>query len=156
VSSSNDRHANLETNYLLQRLDSFTGIAVLTTNAGTAIDTAFKRRMSIHVQFPFPDEADRERLWRAHLPETLPIAGPLELAPLARKQPAVGRLHPQRLPARRLPRRVRRRRADRAPPAARGRPRVPARRQARRRPPRVVGNRPAGAARRDGLVTRDR
>jgi ATPase family protein associated with various cellular activities (AAA) len=90
VSSSNDRHANLETNYLLQRLDSFTGIAVLTTNAGTAIDTAFKRRMSIHVQFPFPDEADRERLWRAHLPATLPTTGPLELAPLAHKHQLSG------------------------------------------------------------------
>ena len=90
VSSSNDRHANMETNYLLQRLDSFTGIAVLTTSAGTAIDAAFKRRMSVHVQFPFPDEADRERLWRAHLPPSLPVEGPLELAPLARKHQLSG------------------------------------------------------------------
>jgi ATPase family associated with various cellular activities (AAA) len=90
VTSSNDRNANLETNYLLQRLDSFTGVAVLTTNAGTAIDLAFKRRMSVHVQFPFPDEIDRERLWRAHLPATLPVAGPLALDALARKHQLSG------------------------------------------------------------------
>jgi SpoVK/Ycf46/Vps4 family AAA+-type ATPase len=90
VSSSNDRNANLETNYLLQRLDAFTGIAVLTTNAGTAIDPAFKRRMSVHVRFPFPDDADRERLWRAHLPATLPITGALDLAGLARKHALSG------------------------------------------------------------------
>jgi hypothetical protein len=90
VTTSNDRNANLETNYLLQRLDSFTGIAVLTTNAGTAIDPAFKRRMSVHVQFPFPDETDRERLWRAHLPASLPVTGPLELEALARKHQLSG------------------------------------------------------------------
>ncbi|HEX7839142.1 MAG TPA: ATP-binding protein, partial [Kofleriaceae bacterium] len=90
VTSSNDRNANLETNYLLQRLDSFTGVAVLTTNAGTAIDPAFKRRMSVHVQFPFPDEADRERLWRAHLPASLPVSGALDLGALARKHQLSG------------------------------------------------------------------
>jgi len=90
VTSSHDRNANLETNYLLQRLDSFTGVAVLTTNAGTAIDPAFKRRMAVHVQFAFPDEADRERLWRAHLPATLPVSGALELGALARKHQLSG------------------------------------------------------------------
>jgi ATPase family associated with various cellular activities (AAA) len=85
VKSSHDRNANLETNYLLQRLDTFTGIAILTTNFGTAIDPAFKRRLSVHVQIPFPDEADRERLWRAHLPRTLPSAGDLGLTHLAHK-----------------------------------------------------------------------
>jgi SpoVK/Ycf46/Vps4 family AAA+-type ATPase len=90
VISSHDRNANLETNYLLQRLDSFTGVAVLTTNTGTAIDLAFKRRMSVHVQFPFPDEADRERLWKAHLPPTLPVSGALDLGALARKHQLSG------------------------------------------------------------------
>jgi len=63
---------------------------VLTTNAGTAIDPAFKRRMSVHVQFAFPDEVDRERLWRAHLPATLPVAGGLALDALARKHQLSG------------------------------------------------------------------
>ncbi|HEY0251310.1 MAG TPA: ATP-binding protein, partial [Kofleriaceae bacterium] len=85
VKSSNDRYANLEVNYLLQRLDEFGGVAVLTTNFGTAIDPAFKRRLSLHAQFPFPDETDRERLWRAHMPPTMPIAGELDLPALAHK-----------------------------------------------------------------------
>jgi AAA+ superfamily predicted ATPase len=85
VRSSNDRYANLEVNYLLQRLDAFEGIAILTTNAGTSIDQAFKRRMSFRLSFPFPDEETREQLWRAHLPSELPIAGPLALGALAHK-----------------------------------------------------------------------
>jgi SpoVK/Ycf46/Vps4 family AAA+-type ATPase len=85
VRSSHDKNANLETNFLLQRLDSFTGIAILTTNFGVAIDPAFKRRLSVQIQFPFPDEGERERLWRAHLPPTLPISGELDLAGLAQR-----------------------------------------------------------------------
>jgi SpoVK/Ycf46/Vps4 family AAA+-type ATPase len=76
VRSSNDRYANLEVNYLLQRLDQFEGIAILTTNTGTSIDQAFKRRMSFRLSFPFPDEETREQL---------PVAGPLTLDVLARK-----------------------------------------------------------------------
>jgi len=85
VKSSVDRYANLEVNYLLQRIDSFEGIAILTTNFGTAIDTAFKRRLSIRLTFPFPDEDMREKLWRSHLPPDLPMAGDFDLTELARK-----------------------------------------------------------------------
>ncbi|MEO8704661.1 MAG: ATP-binding protein [Kofleriaceae bacterium] len=85
VKTASDRFANLEVNYLLQRLDSFAGIAILTTNFGTAIDAAFKRRLSFRLTFPFPDEEQRERLWRAHLPDQLPVRGELELARLARR-----------------------------------------------------------------------
>jgi len=85
VRTSVDRYANLETNYLLQRLDTFEGVAVLTTNFGTAIDAAFKRRLSCRLTFPFPDEEARERLWRVHLPEQLPLAGKLDLADLAHR-----------------------------------------------------------------------
>jgi len=85
VRTSVDRYANLETNYLLQRLDTFEGVAVLTTNFGTAIDAAFKRRLSCRLTFPFPDEEARERLWRVHLPDQLPLAGKLDLADLARR-----------------------------------------------------------------------
>ncbi|HEY4176046.1 MAG TPA: ATP-binding protein [Kofleriaceae bacterium] len=84
VKSSNDKHANAATNYLLQRIDSFTGIAILTTNFGTAIDPAFRRRLSVQVEFPFPDEEERLRLWRAHLPRALPTSGDLQLDELAR------------------------------------------------------------------------
>ncbi|HEY0194454.1 MAG TPA: ATP-binding protein, partial [Kofleriaceae bacterium] len=85
VRTSVDRYANLETNYLLQRLDSFEGVAVLTTNFGTAIDAAFKRRLSARLTFPFPDDEARERLWRVHLPKQMPIIGELDLADLARR-----------------------------------------------------------------------
>jgi SpoVK/Ycf46/Vps4 family AAA+-type ATPase len=85
VKSSVDRYANLEVNYLLQRLDSFEGIAVLTTNFGGSIDKAFQRRMSLRLTFPFPDEELREQLWRVHLPPELPTAGDFDLATLAKK-----------------------------------------------------------------------
>jgi len=85
VRSSNDRYANLEVNYLLQRLDAFEGIAILTTNSSGSIDPAFKRRLSFRLSFPFPDDDTREQLWRAHLPPELPIRGPLALDVLARK-----------------------------------------------------------------------
>ena len=90
VKSSNDRFANLEVNYLLQRLDSFLGVAILTTNLGTSIDPAFKRRLAFRVHFPIPDEEQREQLWRAHLPASLPTAGDLDLAELAHRYPLTG------------------------------------------------------------------
>jgi SpoVK/Ycf46/Vps4 family AAA+-type ATPase len=85
VKSSVDRYANLEVNYLLQRLDSFEGIAILTTNFGTSIDNAFKRRLSFRLTFPFPDDEAREALWRSHLPPQVPKTGDFDLAELARK-----------------------------------------------------------------------
>ncbi|MCW5808783.1 MAG: ATP-binding protein, partial [Deltaproteobacteria bacterium] len=85
VRSSNDRYANLEVNYLLQRLDAFEGIAILTTNNAGSIDPAFKRRLSFRLSFPFPDEETRAELWRAHLPPELPRAGELTFDALARK-----------------------------------------------------------------------
>jgi hypothetical protein len=69
VRSSNDRYANLETNYLLQRLESYEGIVIVTTNAGQRIDQAFMRRIDAVVDFVPPGPAERLRLWRAHLPQ---------------------------------------------------------------------------------------
>jgi hypothetical protein len=69
VKSSNDRYANLETNYLLQRLERFNGLAILTTNLTGAIDQAFKRRFSYDVFFSFPSPDMRAELWRRTLPE---------------------------------------------------------------------------------------
>ncbi|MCX5743474.1 MAG: ATP-binding protein [Proteobacteria bacterium] len=88
--SSSDRFANLEVNYLLQRLDSFLGIAILTTNFGAGIDAAFKRRLAFRIHFPIPDEEQREQLWRSHIPPTLPTAGDLDLADLAKRYPLTG------------------------------------------------------------------
>jgi hypothetical protein len=68
VKSSNDRYANLETNYLLQRLERFNGLAILTTNLAGAIDQAFKRRFTYDVFFSFPGPDMRAELWRRTLP----------------------------------------------------------------------------------------
>jgi len=90
VRTSVDRYANLEVNYLLQRLDSFEGIAILTTNLDGSIDPAFKRRMSLRLQFPFPDEDMRRRLWAQHIPVEAPVAGDFDFEELARKFPLSG------------------------------------------------------------------
>jgi len=90
VKTSVDRYANLEVNYLLQRLDSFQGVAILTTNLDGSIDPAFKRRMSLRLQFPFPDEDMRKRLWAAHIPTETPIAGDFNFDELARRFPLSG------------------------------------------------------------------
>ena len=90
VKSSNDRYANLETNYLLQRLDAFEGVAILTTNLEGSIDPAFKRRLSMRLYFPFPDEELRAQLWAAHIPPSVPCAGALDFEDLARRYPLSG------------------------------------------------------------------
>jgi SpoVK/Ycf46/Vps4 family AAA+-type ATPase len=74
VKSSNDRYANMETNYLLQRLERFGGLAILTTNLGGAVDPAFRRRFAYDVQFTFPDPDMRAELWRRVIPKTADVA----------------------------------------------------------------------------------
>jgi ATPase family associated with various cellular activities (AAA) len=68
ASSANDRYANLEVNYLLQRLERFGGLSILTTNLTKSIDQAFRRRFAYDVQFTFPSVDIRERLWRRAFP----------------------------------------------------------------------------------------
>lgn len=68
VRSSNDRYANLETNYLLQRLESYEGILLVTSNAVSRIDDAFQRRMDVYVEFTPPDATQRYAIWQLHLP----------------------------------------------------------------------------------------
>jgi SpoVK/Ycf46/Vps4 family AAA+-type ATPase len=85
VKSSNDRHANQEVNYLLQRLESFVGVCILTTNFDSAIDEAFRRRLSVHVRFPVPELEERAKLWRALLPEKAPVEAELPFDELAKK-----------------------------------------------------------------------
>jgi len=70
VQTSNDRYANLETDFLLQRLESFDGIIIVTTNAGDRIDNAFLRRMDVVIDFRPPDPAERWNLWTMFLPST--------------------------------------------------------------------------------------
>jgi hypothetical protein len=68
VQSANDRYANLETNFLLQRLETFEGILLVTTNAPDRIDGAFQRRMDAVVAFRPPEAAERWTIWQSHLP----------------------------------------------------------------------------------------
>ena len=76
---AHDRYANLESSYLLQRLESFDGIAVLTTNLRSNIDDAFTRRFDLIVDFPFPDKALRRTLWQQCLSGPVPVAEELDL-----------------------------------------------------------------------------
>ncbi len=85
VKSSVDRYANLEVNYLLQKMEEYSGICVLTTNFEKSIDDAFKRRINFRVDFPFPEPEDRARLWRVHLPTEAPVDEDLELEWLSEK-----------------------------------------------------------------------
>lgn len=75
VRDSHDRYANLEVSYLLQRMESYRGIAILTTNMQNALDPAFQRRLRFVVQFPFPDATSRERIWRKVFPPLAPLDG---------------------------------------------------------------------------------
>ena len=68
VKTAHDRYANLETNYLLQRLETYMGIVIVTTNIGSAIDSAFRRRIDVIVKFHLPAPEERWRLWQLHLP----------------------------------------------------------------------------------------
>ena len=90
VKSSVDRYANLEVNYLLQRLERFAGITILTTNLASSIDAAFKRRISFTVEFPMPDERERERIWRTHLPSRALVSDDADFAYLARRHEMSG------------------------------------------------------------------
>jgi hypothetical protein len=85
VRSSSDRYANLEVNYILQRLDTFDGIAILTSNNLSSIDPAFRRRLTVEVNFPFPDDEARAQLWNVHLPMSLPSRDQIDIPELARR-----------------------------------------------------------------------
>ncbi|MDQ6851965.1 MAG: ATP-binding protein, partial [Actinomycetota bacterium] len=91
VKDSHDRYANIEVSYLLQRMESYRGLAILTTNAPDAIDTAFLRRLRFIVRFPFPGEAERTEIWERVFPERTPTAG-LDHAALGRLNLAGGHI----------------------------------------------------------------
>ena len=78
VKSAQDRYANLEVNYILQRMETFDGVSVLTTNFESSIDQALQRRLNFRIRFPEPEVAERAQLWQKLLP---PETGLHELAP---------------------------------------------------------------------------
>ncbi|MBK9070105.1 MAG: ATP-binding protein [Myxococcales bacterium] len=90
VKSSNDRHANLEVNFLLQRLETFGGVVLLTTNHEHLIDAAFKRRLRYRVALPAPDLRERTLLWERLMPAEAPLASDVDLPGLAARFPLTG------------------------------------------------------------------
>jgi SpoVK/Ycf46/Vps4 family AAA+-type ATPase len=90
VKSSHDRFANLEVNYLLQRMESHDGVVVMTTNSETAIDPAFRRRIRFRVRFPAPDEAQRALLWQGMVPREAQLAADVDWRQLAQRYPLAG------------------------------------------------------------------
>jgi hypothetical protein len=91
VKDSHDRYANIEVSYLLQRMEAFQGLAILTTNSKSALDKSFQRRLRFTVSFPFPDAAQREAIWRRIFPATTPKQG-LDHARLAQLNVAGGNI----------------------------------------------------------------
>jgi AAA+ superfamily predicted ATPase len=91
VKDSHDRYANIEVSYLLQRMEAYRGLAILTTNLKSALDTAFLRRLRFVVQFPFPDMAQRVEIWRRVFPAQAPTDS-LDFVQLARLPVAGGNI----------------------------------------------------------------
>jgi ATPase family associated with various cellular activities (AAA) len=92
VKDSHDRYANVEINYLLQRLEAFRGLAILTTNMKSAMDQAFTRRLRFVVDFPFPNVAERRRMWAQVFPAATECAT-LDVDRLARFALTGGSIH---------------------------------------------------------------
>jgi hypothetical protein len=91
VKDSHDRYANIEVSYLLQRMEEYRGLAILTTNQRSALDQAFLRRLRFVVEFPFPDLEGRAEIWRRVFPAATPLDG-LETDKLARLNVAGGNI----------------------------------------------------------------
>ena len=91
VKDSHDRYANIEVSYLLQRMEAYRGLAILTTNRKNALDQAFLRRIRFVVDFPFPDAAQRAEIWRRVFPGETPTEG-LRIERLARVNASGGNI----------------------------------------------------------------
>jgi ATP-dependent 26S proteasome regulatory subunit len=85
VRDSHDRYANIEISYLLQRMETYDGVTILATNLRANLDEAFARRLNFAVDFPFPEENYRRRIWRTLFPEAVPHEAGLDFDLLARR-----------------------------------------------------------------------
>ena len=92
VKDSHDRYANIEINYLLQRMEAYRGLAILATNMKSALDTAFLRRLRFIVRFPFPGVAERKAIWQKVFPADMPRTV-LDYDRLARLNVTGGHIH---------------------------------------------------------------
>jgi len=91
VKDSHDRYANIEVSYLLQRMEAYRGLAILTSNQKAALDSAFQRRLRFVIHFPFPDAGEREAIWRRVFPAAAPVRD-LDYARLAQLHMAGGNI----------------------------------------------------------------
>jgi SpoVK/Ycf46/Vps4 family AAA+-type ATPase len=85
VKGANDRYGNMAVNYLLQRLEQYSGVAVLTTNKDSSLDDALQRRLTLHLRLEIPEVPERERLWQSFLPPRAPVEADIDLPQLARE-----------------------------------------------------------------------
>jgi hypothetical protein len=85
VRDSHDRYANIEISYLLQRMEAYDGVTILATNLRANLDDAFTRRLQFAVDFPFPEEQDRLRIWQTLFPPDVPREPDLDFGQLARR-----------------------------------------------------------------------
>lgn len=90
VDDSKDRYANIETSYLLQRVESYRGVTILTTNLASNIDEAFVRRITVSVEFAIPEPAERLRIWQGAIPKSAPVDRDVDLAFVAERIPVAG------------------------------------------------------------------
>lgn len=90
ISDAHDRYANIETSYLLQRMEEYEGIAVLASNLRQNMDEAFLRRLRFVIEFPFPDAAQRLRIWEGHLRSGAPLDDDLDVPLLAQRLAVTG------------------------------------------------------------------
>jgi hypothetical protein len=85
VKDAHDRYANIEVGYLLQKMEEYDGVVILATNLRKNLDDAFIRRLHVAIDFPFPEEPDRMRIWRKVFPPDAPLADDVNLAYLAKQ-----------------------------------------------------------------------
>ena len=90
VSDAHDRYANIETSYLLQKMEEYVGVVILATNLRENMDEAFTRRIRFIVGFPFPDEASRLKIWKTHFPQEAPLSDEIDYEFLSKRFPVAG------------------------------------------------------------------
>ncbi|MBC8161783.1 MAG: ATP-binding protein [Roseiflexaceae bacterium] len=85
VKDAHDRYANIEVGYLLQKMEEYDGVVILATNLRNNMDDAFVRRLHVAIDFPFPEPADRLRIWQRVFPASAPLAADVDLQFLAKQ-----------------------------------------------------------------------
>ncbi len=90
VSDAHDRYANIETSYLLQKMEEYEGLVILATNLQENMDEAFSRRIRFIVEFPFPDAENRLQIWKTHIPSEAPVSDNINFKILSRQFEVAG------------------------------------------------------------------